>query len=102
MIKYSSAIGAGGTQYAYYHEEDESSFQLVDTSRSLRPMYGRGRFFRGGVRGQRGGAGRGANQRWQNAQQQKTGPMQVLSKAQKNKERWVLMVRSILPSSGPD
>jgi hypothetical protein len=26
-------IGAGGSQYAYFHEEDESSFQLVDTSR---------------------------------------------------------------------
>ena len=33
MNKYTSQIGAGGTQYAYYHEEDESSFQLVDTSR---------------------------------------------------------------------
>jgi len=86
--KYNSAIGAGGTQYAYYHEEDESSFQLVDTSRQLRPMYGRGRFFRGGQRGQRGGGfGRGgANQRWNNQAQAK--PMtQVLSKAQKNKER---------------
>ena len=43
MNKYNSQFGAGGTQYAYYHEEDENSFQLVDTSRSLRPMYGRGR-----------------------------------------------------------
>ena len=29
MNKYNSQIGAGGTTYAYYHEEDESSFQLV-------------------------------------------------------------------------
>ncbi len=39
-----------GQQYAYYHEEDESSFQLVDTARTTRPMYGRGRG-RGGFRG---------------------------------------------------
>ena len=31
MNKYNAQIGAGGTQYAYYHEEDESSFQLVST-----------------------------------------------------------------------
>jgi len=85
--KYNSAIGAGGTQYAYYHEEDESSFQLVDTSKTLRPMYGRGRFFRGGQRGQRGGFGRGGfNQRWNQTQTKQTN-LQVLSKAQKNKER---------------
>merc|ERR1711962_816273 len=83
--KYNSAIGAGGTQYAYYHEEDESSFQLVDTSRVMRPMYGRGRYFRGATRGQRGARG-AMNNRW-NTQQKSTAPMQVLSKAQKNKER---------------
>merc|ERR1739844_669932 len=55
VTKYNSAIGAGGTQYSYYYEEDESSFQLVDTSRALRPMYGRGRFFRGGRGNFRGG-----------------------------------------------
>lgn len=82
--KYNSQIGAGGTQYAYYHEEDESSFQLVDTSRTLRPMYGRGRYFRGNMRGQRGGNRGGINNRWN---QQQAKPMQVLSKAQKNKER---------------
>ena len=82
--KYNSAIGAGGTQYAYYHEEDENSFQLVDTSRTLRPMYGRGRYFRGNMRGQRGAQRGGANNRWS---QQQAKPMQVLSKAQKNKER---------------
>ena len=39
--KYNSAFG--GSQYAYYHEEDESSFQLVDTTRVQRPIYQRGR-----------------------------------------------------------
>ncbi len=84
MSKYQSQFGAGGTQYAYYHEEDESSFQLVDTSRALRPMYGRGRYFRGG----RGGHFRG-NNRFANVNQNKNQAqqLQVLSKAQKNKER---------------
>lgn len=72
--KYTSQIGAGGSQYAYFHEEDENSFQLVDTSRSVRGAYGRGRFFRG--RGQFGAQNR-----------LNPGPLQVLSKAQKNKER---------------
>jgi len=82
MNKYVSQMGAGGNQYAYYHEEDESTFQLVDTSRSLRGMYGRGRFFRGG-RGAAGGRGRFNP----NASSKNTGSLQVLSKAQKNKER---------------
>jgi hypothetical protein len=51
-------------------------------------MYGRGRFFRGGVRGGRGMApGRGGAQRWNAANTKAAAPMQVLSKAQKNKER---------------
>jgi translation initiation factor 3 subunit D len=87
VTKYNSAIGAGGTQYSYYYEEDESSFQLVDTSRTLRPMYGRGRFqrgrgnFRGGFTNNRGG--------WNNQQNalKNQGNLQILSKAQKNKER---------------
>ena len=83
MNKYTSQIGAGGTQYAYYHEEDESSFQLVDTSRSLRGAYGRGRFFRG--RGQFGARG-GPGGRWN--PNLNTASLQVLSKAQKNKERY--------------
>lgn len=29
--------------FSYYHEEDESSFQLVDTSRPQRPLYQRNR-----------------------------------------------------------
>merc|ERR1712198_575163 len=51
----------------------------------MRPMYGRGRYFRGATRGQRGARG-AMNNRW-NTQQQAAKPMQVLSKAQKNKER---------------
>lgn len=39
--KYNSTFE--GRQYAYYHEEDESSFQLVDTARVQRPIYQRGR-----------------------------------------------------------
>ena len=86
MNKYNSQFGAGGTQYAYYHEEDENSFQLVDTSRSLRPMYGRGRFFRGRGGNFRGGAG--GQGRWNsNAGGKGAAGLQVLSKTQKNKER---------------
>jgi len=81
MTKYQSQYGGGGTQYAYYHEEDETSFQLVDTARATKPMYGRGRGFRG-----RGGF-RG---RWNNAfnnRQAATTNLQTLTKAQKIKER---------------
>lgn len=81
MNKYNSTFSGSATQYAYYHEEDENSFQLVDTSRALRPMYGRGRFFRGrgNFRGQ---------QRWNaNNNLKNAANLQVLSKAQKNKER---------------
>jgi len=85
VTKYNSAIGAGGTQYSYYYEEDESSFQLVDTSRALRPMYGRGRFFRGGRGNFRGGFQQ--NARWGAQGATKPQNLQVLSKAQKNKER---------------
>jgi len=41
--KYNSAFGGGGSTYAYYHEEDESSFQLVDTQKIQKPIYTRGR-----------------------------------------------------------
>jgi len=36
--------------FSYYHEEDESSFQLVDTSRPQRPIYQRNRNKFGQVR----------------------------------------------------
>ena len=51
--------GAGGSQYAYLHDDEETSFQLVDTSRAPRPMYARGRF----LRNQRMARGRMNNQR---------------------------------------
>lgn len=53
------AGGAGGSQYAYLHDEEENSFQLVDTTRTQRPMYARGRF----LRNQRMQRGRNQNQR---------------------------------------
>eukprot|EP00096_Caligus_rogercresseyi_P010582 TRINITY_DN390_c0_g1_i1.p1 TRINITY_DN390_c0_g1~~TRINITY_DN390_c0_g1_i1.p1 ORF type:complete len:573 (-),score=218.77 TRINITY_DN390_c0_g1_i1:166-1884(-) len=94
VMKYNSQFGAGGTTYAYYHEEDENSFQLVDTSRMTRPLYGRGRYFRG--RGGGGGMNNfrsgGGNMRWANNKNNmggggSGGGLQVLSKAQMNKER---------------
>ena len=49
MNRYNAQVGAGGTLFQYYHEEDESSFQLVDTARVQRPGYlrNRARFQRG-------------------------------------------------------
>lgn len=46
--KYTSQFGTGN-QYAYYHDEDESTFHLVDTARVQKPIYQRGRF-RGNMR----------------------------------------------------
>ncbi|KAM4021754.1 eukaryotic translation initiation factor 3 subunit D [Anomaloglossus baeobatrachus] len=40
--KYSSQFG-GGSQYAYFHEEDETSFQLVDTTKMQKTAYQRNR-----------------------------------------------------------
>jgi len=43
--KYTSQFGVGaGNQFAYFHDEDESSFHLVDTTKVQRPMYQRSRF----------------------------------------------------------
>ena len=41
--KYNSQFAGMANQYAYYHEEDESTFQLVDTSKVQKPIYQRGR-----------------------------------------------------------
>ncbi len=41
--KYNSQFGSVVNQYAYYHDEDESTFQLVDTARIQKPIYQRGR-----------------------------------------------------------
>ena len=40
LAKYASQFGAG-SQYAYYHEGDDSSFQLVDTSKPHKTAYQR-------------------------------------------------------------
>lgn len=60
--KYQSQFG-GGTQYTYYHEEDENTFHLVDTARVQKPPYQRGRHFRQGGRMMRGQGGRGGMSR---------------------------------------
>lgn len=41
--KYTSQFGGMTNQYAYYHEDDESTFQLVDTAKPQKPVYQRGR-----------------------------------------------------------
>eukprot|EP00105_Crassostrea_gigas_P036879 XP_019921027.1 PREDICTED: eukaryotic translation initiation factor 3 subunit D [Crassostrea gigas] len=76
--KYSSAFGGGASQYAYFHEEDENSFQLVDTSKIQKPQYQRGRrvFQQNKQRRER-----------ERRQQQNQANMQVLSKMQKSRER---------------
>jgi len=79
VAKYQSQYGAGGTQYAYYHDEDETSFQLVDTAKAVKPLYGRGRGFRG--RGNFRGRWNNRPTTANNAQ------LQTLTKAQKIKER---------------
>uniref|UniRef100_A0A1L8DS15 Eukaryotic translation initiation factor 3 subunit D n=1 Tax=Nyssomyia neivai TaxID=330878 RepID=A0A1L8DS15_9DIPT len=59
--KYASQFGTG-SQYAYYHDEDETTFHLVDTTRVQKLPYQRGRF-RGNMRNMRffsrGRGGRG-------------------------------------------
>ncbi|XP_055617369.1 eukaryotic translation initiation factor 3 subunit D [Toxorhynchites rutilus septentrionalis] len=65
--KYASQFG-GGSQYAYYHEEDETTFHLVDSARIQKPphlrgrvrQYGNMRNNRGRGRGGRGGVQSGA------------------------------------------
>ena len=43
LDKYNSQFGGMTSQYAYYHEDDENSFQLVDTAKPQKPVYQRGR-----------------------------------------------------------
>ena len=43
LDKYTSQFGGMVNQYAYYHEEDDTTFQLVDTARVQKPIYQRGR-----------------------------------------------------------
>jgi len=75
--KYNSTFaGPGASQYAYYHEEDDTTFQLVDTSRVQKPVYQRGRmkFNQTKLRKER------------ERRQQQQASMQVLSKTQKSRE----------------
>uniref|UniRef100_A0A646QEF9 Eukaryotic translation initiation factor 3 subunit D n=1 Tax=Hemiscolopendra marginata TaxID=943146 RepID=A0A646QEF9_9MYRI len=75
--KYASQFGSGN-HYAYYHDEDESTFQLVDTAKIPKPLYQRGRF-RPNQRNLR----RDQRQR----QMQQAAQLQVLSKNAKSRER---------------
>jgi translation initiation factor 3 subunit D len=77
--KYTSQFGgAGSSQYAYYHEEDETTFHLVDTARIQKPPHQRGRF-RGNLRNNRGrGVVRGGVQ---------VGSMQSLGKSVKLRDQ---------------
>ncbi|KAL7301045.1 hypothetical protein TKK_0006317 [Trichogramma kaykai] len=60
--KYASQFG-GGSQYAYYHEEDESTFHLVDNTRVQKPPYQRGKLRQNrGMRGRGGSRGGGVGQ----------------------------------------
>ena len=43
LDKYQSQFGSGSQQYAYYHEVDDTSFQLVDTSKPQKTAYQRNR-----------------------------------------------------------
>ncbi|KAJ8922962.1 hypothetical protein NQ315_001508 [Exocentrus adspersus] len=75
--KYASQFGSG-SQYAYYHDEDESTFHLVDTTRVQKPPYQRGRF-RANQRNMRGRGGRGNIQ---------SGGMQSLGKGLKARDTY--------------
>lgn len=84
LDKYISQFGSG-SQYAYYHDEDESTFHLVDTTRVQKPPYQRGRFRanRSGARGGRGGRGGGGG-----GGQQQGGGMQALGKGLKARDAY--------------
>lgn len=75
--KYQSQFGGSSSQYAYYHEEDETTFHLVDTARIQKPPHQRGRF-RGHNRNNRGRNVRGGLQ---------VGNMTALGKSNNNKMR---------------
>ncbi|KDR08942.1 eukaryotic translation initiation factor 3 subunit D-like [Zootermopsis nevadensis] len=93
--KYQSQFG-GGSQYAYYHDEDESTFHLVDTTRVQKPPYQRGRFRqnqrnlrgRGGQRGSHQNQlqllGKGLKMRDRNQRQQRKWPQRQGMRNNKN------------------
>ncbi|XP_022092608.1 eukaryotic translation initiation factor 3 subunit D-like isoform X2 [Acanthaster planci] len=80
--KYSSQFGSGN-QYTYYHDQDESSFQLVDTARAQKPIYLRNRMR---FNQPRAATRRDRERREQRGQQVN---MQTLTKAQKERQRQV-------------
>ena len=41
--KYVNVYGLGGQTYTYHHEEDETTFHLVDTAKMQKPLYQKGR-----------------------------------------------------------
>nr|XP_054763913.1 eukaryotic translation initiation factor 3 subunit D-like [Lytechinus pictus] len=79
VVKYNSQFGSGN-QYTYVHEQDESSFQLVDTSKVQKPIYMRNRirFNQRNLRRER-----------ERREQRATAGMQSLTKAQKERQRQV-------------
>jgi len=88
--KYQSTFGSM-QQYAYYHEEDESTFQQVIKSNVPKPMYQRMRF----QRNQRFQRGRGGHRGGQNMQvlggknqQQRRGDKQWAKQQQWQRHRW--------------
>ncbi|XP_008554540.1 eukaryotic translation initiation factor 3 subunit D [Microplitis demolitor] len=81
--KYASQFGSG-SQYAYYHDEDESTFHLVDTTRVQKPPYQRGRF----GKNQRNLRGRGGQRGGMNALQQ-LGKLKLRERERKGQtKRW--------------
>ncbi|CAD6221275.1 GSCOCG00005123001-RA-CDS [Cotesia congregata] len=81
--KYQSQFGSG-SQYAYYHDEDESTFHLVDTTRVQKPPYQRGRF----NKNQRNLRGRGGQRGGMNALQQ-LGKLKLRERERKGQtKRW--------------
>ncbi|XP_061433203.1 eukaryotic translation initiation factor 3 subunit D [Lethenteron reissneri] len=76
--KYSSQFG-GGSQYAYFHEEDEGSFQLVDTTRVQKSIFQKNRMKFTQQRNMR-------REKERRLQMQALN-MQTLSKSAKQKER---------------
>jgi len=88
--KYQSTFGSM-QQYAYYHEEDESTFQQVIKSNVPKPMYQRMRFQRNQrfQRGQRGAHGRGGNQNFQVlGKNQRRGDKNWAKQQQWQRNRW--------------
>ncbi|RLU15882.1 hypothetical protein DMN91_011638 [Ooceraea biroi] len=81
--KYASQFGSG-SQYAYYHDEDETTFHLVDTTRVQKPPYQRGRF----RHNQRNMRGRGGQRGGMN-QMQQLGKLKLRERERKGQaKRW--------------